>query len=127
MAGDTSRAITLRLDLACFFRFLFFSLALFVRNRSLSAGESSRFFAAEGKRAATRRGGGQREGGAERGRGEEETWLAAVERRKKLFQFFLWRERERNGRRKEKEDPTNRPALRRHACAWTEALLLLLS
>ena len=122
MAGDTSRAMTLRLDLACFFRFLFFSLALFVRNRSLSAGESSRFFAAEGKRAATREG-----GGAERGRGKEETWLAAVERRKKLFQFFLWRERERNGRRKEKEDPTNRPALRRHACAWTEALLLLLS
>ena len=114
MAGDTSRAMTLRLDLACFFRFLFFSLALFVRNRSLSAGESSRFFAAEGKGAATRG------GGAERGRGEEETWLAAVERRKKLFQFFfslflLQREKWKKKRKRRPNEPS---------CAATPCLRL---
>ena len=113
MAGDTSRAMTLRLDLACFFRFLFFSLALFVRNRSLSAGESSRFFAAEGKRAATREG-----GGAERGRGKEETWLAAVERRKKTLPI-LSLEREREKWKKKRKRRPNEPS-----CAATPCLRL---
>ena len=118
MAGDTSRAMTLRLDLACFFRFLFFSLALFVRNRSLSAGESSRFFAAEGKRAATRRGGGAERGGGREREGRRRN-VASSSRKKEKTLPILSLEREREKWKKKRKRRPNEPS-----CAATPCLRL---
>ena len=105
MAGDTSRAMTWRLDLACFFLFFlgFFSSCLSEADRRL--GERFLLFAPEGRRD----GGG---GGARRKREEKKKMASGREIEEE-------EEEEEQGER-----PTNRPALRLHACS--EALLLLL-